>query len=922
MHVRLGTFVSCLLLCAAGFAQEFQPPTSGFSDRGTAFPFGSSLNGMRIVVSPGHGWQGDLTGGFQRELFKWTNCGACEGVREDLLNAEICADHLVPMLRQAGARVYVARQIDRQARSVQADDGDASYQEVGPWQQGTSPSLGFQNDYRALHAPKGGSARWTLDIPVEGDYWVQARWAAGANRCRDARFTVSHAGADTDFVVDQRIDGSTWVALGRLRFNAGAARVTLTPPTTGDCHVIADAVRIGGGTDPTSRRPWWQVSALQWQQAAGTPGLGDVSDITVRPALANALGADRFLSFHANAGGGSQASGTSTYRHNCLTDVRWQPLDPAVCDRPAGSAALQYAIQERIVTDLRTGWDPAWKDRGRLVANFGELRVLDGIPGCMVESAYFDGLDTAAGLRYPDNRSLHDPRFRRVMARAIVRGLIAQVAPGAPFPPEPPTHLSLRGEAGALKASWRPSPDALGYRVYVAVDGRGFGNGMVTTSSELSLSDVPTGSVALVRVTALNAGGESTPTEAVAAMASPDGRAARILVINAFDRLDPWVREDHNRRDYSVEHGLALALAGHAFDGASDEAVLAGDLDLDDYRMTDWLMGRESTEHETFSLDAQSRVLEYLAGGGCLVASGSEIAWDLDARGSATDRAFLADALGAAYAADDAGTRQVGPVPGTLFDGMPQIMLADGSQGAYDARSLDVLGPVGSAASVLQYEGGGTAAVARGAASGGAVLLGFPIETIVAVEVRAALMDRLVRFCDAAAPDPQDPDTDGPADSVPDTAEPMPDAIEPPTDAAEPWPDALSDTGPTPPDLDEPPDADATVADAGITWDAGVGADWGPMPDAGTDRTAQADTTPDAHWGRDIAKPPSGDAAPHRPGGGCVAGPAGTSGVPAPPWGLLLAGCLLVAGMLTGRRSGRPERQEPLATPPSPSNRR
>ncbi len=150
----------------------------------------------------------------------------------------------------------------------------------------------------------------------------------------------------------------------------------------------------------------------------------------------------------------------------------------------------------------------------------------------------------------------------------------------------------------------------------------------------------------------------------------------------------------------------------------------------------------------------------------------------------------------------------------------------------------------------------------------------------------------------------------------------MPDAIEPPTDAAEPWPDALSDTGPPPPDLDEPPEADATVADASETWDAGAGTDWGPMPDAGTDRTALADTTPDAHWGQDIANPPSGDAAPNRPGGGCAAGPAGTSGVPAPPWGLLLAGCLLVAGIQAGRRSGRPERQGPLATPPSPSSRR
>ena len=730
-------------------AQEFQPPTSSYRPAGEAFPFGAALQGVRIAISPGHGWLIE-DGSFQRSRWKWTLCGSCEGLVEDLLTSEICQDHLVPLLRQAGAQVFVPRELDRQESEVVVDDGDPGYAEVGPWQAGTLAGLGYAGDYRALPASGGGEAFWTLQVPSEGDYWVQVRHAAGTNRCPDTRFRVEHAGGATDFVVDQRDDGSAWIYLGRFRFGKGPATVAVQPPPSGNCYAIADAVRIGGGVDRDTGLPRWQMAALHWLSFDGMPGTSAYNDVTVRPAWANAIGAGVYVSLHANAGGDQTSSGTSTYRHNCGTGVRWDTLDPALCDQPAGSADLQAAIQARIVRDVRAEWEPGWHDGGNLVANFGELRSLDGIPGALIESAFFDGVLPGAGNQYSDNRSLHDPRFRRVLSRAVVRALQEVLAPGRPFPPEPPTHLVLRGTgAGTLRASWRTAEGAQAYRVYVARDGRGFDSGTVAQGTSLDVTGGVPGQVVVVRVTSLNGGGESPASEAAGARLRPDGGPADVLVVNGFDRLDAWVREDRNHHDYAVEHGLAIAAADEGawgFDGAANEAVLDGDVALAGYRVADWILGRESTEAETFSDAEQAMVASFLDGGGCLLATGTEVAWDLGATGSPSDAAFLADRLGAVFAEDDAGTRQVGAAASGPLAGVGPLAFDDGTGTTYDAAYPDVLEAAPGASAVLWYAGGALAGVAREAVPGRSMLLGFPLETVQDAVGRTRLMQAMLAF--------------------------------------------------------------------------------------------------------------------------------------------------------------------------------
>ena len=139
-----------------------------------------------------------------------------------------------------------------------------------------------------------------------------------------------------------------------------------------------------------------------------------------------------------------------------------------------------------MVEQLKTSWDPNWIDRGPKVANFGELRNLDGIPGVLLESAFHDNVRLADGssLRATDNQSLHDPRWRRAAAYGIYRGLSEFLVGQGPTLASPPTALfASRIDDTSVSLEFEPDKEALGYRIYVAVDGRTFDDGRLVDDS-------------------------------------------------------------------------------------------------------------------------------------------------------------------------------------------------------------------------------------------------------------------------------------------------------------------------------------------------------------------------------------------------------------------------------------------------------
>lgn len=708
-----------------------------------------ALTGRRVVISPGHGyyWHSSLGWTTQRPVI--------DGLIEDVHTNEIVFDHVLPYLEGAGADVISCRARSRttEERIVDNDQGAPAYTETGVWF--TSASSGWSGgSYRFANTSGSttATASFRATLARSDRYPVYVHFRAGTNRAADARIEIDHAGGTAVRTLNQTRDGSRWVFVGEYPFRAGfPAVVRITNQSTSGSVVIADAVKFGDGMGSiarggaTSGRPRWLEAARYHAQYFGAPssvwdsvagGQDNDDDVTCRPRYAEWWGADLYFSLHTNAGGGS---GTSSYIHDTAPT--------------AGSVSFQNALQARVVQDLRQLWDPAWIDRGRLSANFGELRLLSTMPGCLLELAFHDDLGG-------DIEAIHHPEFRRIAGRAIYRAIHSYLAPGTPWVLDPPTALVCRNDgAGGLRVQWAAVGGATGYRVRISTDGFAWSEPIAVSGTSFDLPALGHGSVRYARVSAVNAGGfgpESTP---VGGCVAASGQAP-LLLVDGFDRRDRFVKELENPRAWIPRHGgaaSAIASAGFAFDGATNDAVSALLVALPPYRCVAWILGEESTADETFSATEQALVSFYLSGGGRLFFSGAEVGWDLDFRGNASDRAFYENVLGQNYLLDDAGVYQTAPRSSGPLAPLPALRFDDGSGGIYDVDYPDVIGPApGSAGQiVLSYSNGVGAAVMR--ADGRVLGLGFPLEAVVDFGERVLLAERCLQALCPLGLDPLTP---------------------------------------------------------------------------------------------------------------------------------------------------------------------
>lgn len=792
-----------------------RPPFEGPRPGSPQRPRGEgALAGRRIAVSAGHGWL--LDGGryrTQRSRWAFDGCGNCRGITEDFFTAEVVTRQIVPLLQGMGAEVVLVRSpdLDHGPASV-IDDGDPGHREEGPWAAGNSPG-GHGDDYRTLAPEAVGAASFGAGFEAPAARRVAVRFREGGNRTAAALVEIAHLGGVTRHVLDQRRFGRFWLDLGSYVFGPGHETVRLLPGN-GDGYLVADAVRFGGGAHE-SGHPWWQMSASIFVPWAGAPAeVTAAGDVTIRPRYAEHVGADAYVSIHANASGqagGSTAAGLATYRYSCQQYGDHSRSENAVnCDDPPGSRALSDAVHQAILRNLRGEWDPNYQDSGVRVANFGELRDLDGTPGCLIESGFFDNLANPRGNpapRVPDNRALHDPRWREAFAYGVVEGIARHLTPGSGAPPGRPDGLLARNRGrGMVEISWRAVPGATAYRLYTATRGRAWDDGVRVEGTEAALS-LRRGEVRAFRVAAVNLNGEGFASQAVAVRV---GDAPQALLVYAYDRRDAWVQDQDNDLQHAIEHAHPLGEASVVFDGALDERVEARDLALGDYALVDFVAGKDSVTDQAVSPAMRALLTDYVAAGGALILSGEEVGYALVERSQdPADRAFFEDVLGAAYVEDDAEAYALSGVEGP-FAGI-EAAIDDGTGGVYEVVYPDVLAPAGDSRVAMVYPDGRAAAVYRDRV----ITFGTPLEAIVPEGARHRIFRAAVTHLLGEVPvEPENPDAGPPADAGPladaalaDAAPPEPDAS--PAVDAEPRFDATPD-----PDLGHPDDAAAPRPDA------------------------------------------------------------------------------------------------------------
>ncbi|MCA9518460.1 MAG: hypothetical protein KC635_26175, partial [Myxococcales bacterium] len=194
------------------------------------------------------------------------------------------------------------------------------------------------------------------------------------------------------------------------------------------------------------------------------------------------------------------------------------------------------------------------------------------------------------------------------------------------------------------------------------------------------------------------------------------GGGSDVIVVDGFDRVlgGSFGGLEH---DFAARVGAAVGARG----SASNEAVTDGEVALSAAAAAIWLLGDESTNDHTFTAAEQAVVNAYLDGGGGIVVSGSEVAWDLSAKGNGV--AFISG-LGASYGADDSNSLSVSGVGALAAVGS---MTYSGAGAPYQEDFPDVLATTNGATVVLRYGNNQIAGVAR---AGRSAVVGFPLELV------------------------------------------------------------------------------------------------------------------------------------------------------------------------------------------------
>lgn len=686
------------------------------------------LKGTHLAVWQSHGMFYKI----DRNEWRWQR-PRLFGTTEDLFTQSFVVPYLIPMLENAGAIVFTPRERNWQRQEVIVDNNTcpagSQYLEVNYkkccWT--NAPAPGFAQRYSVYpdnHNPfADGTARmittqtkpekafaeWIPDIPEKGKYAVYVSYQTLPESVSDAKYLVFHNGGVTEFRINQQMGGGTWVYLGTFEFDKGCndyGMVVLSNESKEQGVVSADAVRFGGGMGNIERggsvsgMPRYLEGARYWAQWAGMPypvysksnGTNDYNDdINTRSLMTNYLSGgsvfnpaekglkvpfEMTLGFHSDAGFktadklvgtlGIYTTGFNEGRLNCGIS-RYASRD------------LADMVLTGLKRDIDARFGVNWQRRSMWNRNYSETR-LPAVPSMILE--------LLSHQNFNDLKLGHEPAFKFTVARSVYKSVLKYLADmhGTSYTvqPLPVTHFAISEgkKKNTFDLRWIPTEDVLeptaeaqGYIVYTRVGRGGFDNGTYTRKPELTV-EVEPGLVYSFRVTAVNRGGESFPSETLSACKAKRSKGT-VLIVNAFDRVsgpgsinsplmqgfdllnDPGIPDGQtpaycgyqqnfdrsrpgiedetglgysgnelegkliagNTFDYPFIHGKAIQATGrYSFVSCSDETIKSGSTDLTAYNVVDFLYG---ADRKGISPEIREALTRYCNQGGNLLISGA-----------------------------------------------------------------------------------------------------------------------------------------------------------------------------------------------------------------------------------------------------------------------------------------------------------
>lgn len=735
-------FVLALLSPAAIAQTPAKPQTASgkiVQERGEVYTLDNALSSSHLAVWNSHGrYYNQIEG-----AWIWQRARLM-GTVEDMHTTDYTLNYLVPMLENAGAYVFMPRERDYNVHEyiIDNDSPHSSYREQGEWHNGRRKGFAHiqavyddftnpfeQGTYRWCKSTKGDAtafATWNVEVEQSGSYAVYIAYSIVKNGAADARYTVHHAGGESEFSVNQTMGGGTWIYLGTFDFvQGGNNRVVLSNHSQySGQYITADAIKVGGGMGNVARKPClkprkatkealknqkeearrkkskrskkkkekkadieiattsgmprYAEAARYWLQWAGVPdtiysdtgGDNDYGDdVRGRAYWVNYLCGgsevlpdtyglnipiDMAFAFHSDAGNVEGDSIVGSMGIYYTGKKRSRDLRFANRVSRKQSEYLHNRVKGMVARDIQEGMIPDWTMRKSLNRRYAEARLLD-VPCILFESM--------SHQNFTDMRYGLDPRFKFAMSRAIYKGILQYMSQRNKTPyivqPLPVSHMSTRWlDDSQVELSWQSTCDTLettavptAYKVYTRCGEFGWDKGVVVKEPRYSVS-LTQDIVYSFYVTALNAGGESFPSEVLSACRSSKSFET-VMIVNAFDRvsapyamvdtashsagflydidggvpyrytvaytgeqynydrtsewkddlIDPGFGASHsdydgqliagNTFDYPYRHGKILATLGYSFLSTSDEALYNCNAPLSPYRYVDVILGKE-----------------------------------------------------------------------------------------------------------------------------------------------------------------------------------------------------------------------------------------------------------------------------------------------------------------------------------------
>ncbi len=524
------------------------------------------LLGRNIALWNSHGLYYDKN----NDKIRWQR-PALFGTVEDMLSTQIVLNYLLPMLRNAGAEVYMPRERDWHTEGVELSTSqrlnDSTPQQI-------SDTIIFKGN-----------------ITSPDTYWVRVAYPTGC-KAKQVQCEVLHGGITTRYQINTTFGGDTWLYLDPL-YIKDSIQVKFYNAVDKKPWSIT-SVYVGGGCSVLNDNlPAFADAAVYYLRQFGAPDSilyhqkpekdnDYYDDLYSRSKWTNYLCGgsevnpdypgvgiplDLSLALHTDAGVGTPDSIIGTLVV-CTSDS----LSPTGYNQLTNNDFANYALKQ-LVSDLRTTFKIEWPSRGIWHRSYVETRI-PAMPALIVE--------LLSHQNFADMRYAHHPAFQFTVARAIykasLRYLSEMYQTGYVVQPLPVRQFSAVLEQDSVLLSWEPTIDKLEpsafptrYKIYTCREDGSFDNGVVVTGTSCKLP-VTADVLYRYKVAALNPGGEGFPSEelSVCKVSNAKGEA---LIVNAFDRVASphyYVTETEagfvHQLDYGVPYHYDLSFVGHQYE--------------------------------------------------------------------------------------------------------------------------------------------------------------------------------------------------------------------------------------------------------------------------------------------------------------------------------------------------------------------